>query len=124
MSARGFSLIEIIVSLFIISILIIASQTILFGTPLTQLAKDQDIALTIARNELESVRSGGYDSVPATGSFSDSLLSSLTSGAGTITVSAYNAKTKHVTVTVTWSERGKSQSVSLDTLVTQTGGLP
>ena len=121
---RGFSLIEIIVSLFIVLMLIMASQAMLFGTPLVRLARDQDIALTIAQNELEGLRGGGYDALPASGSFPDPLLSSLSSGSGNVSISDFTAQTKEVVVTVSWDEGDRPQSQSLSTLITQTGGLP
>lgn len=87
--------------------------------------RNQDAALTIARNEIEKVRAGGYEAVPESGPFSDALLSELPSGSAALTTSEYNEKTKQVTASVSWQERNMEtqSSVSLSTLITQVGGL-
>ncbi|MDB5244448.1 MAG: hypothetical protein JWN18_318 [Parcubacteria group bacterium] len=102
-------------------------QAVTRNNVLVRTGRYEGIALSIARNKLESVRSGGYTSVPATGSFSDSLTSSLPLGAtALITTSAFNAKTKQVTIDVSWRDSNltSTTSVSLSTLITQVGGLP
>ncbi len=125
--ARGFSLIEVVVSLFIMSVMLLLLQSVIRSGVLVRTSKSQGIALSIARNKLESLRGGGYAALPPNGSFPDSLMSTLPPGATTtLTVSAYNAKTAQVTVGVVWLDAGASASstVSLSTLITQTGGLP
>jgi len=123
---RGFSLVEVLVSIFIVSVLLLLVQAIIYSAVLTRNSKNQSIALAIARNEIESLRSNGYANLPANGSFADSLLSTLPSATTTLTVSVYNAKTKQVTASVIWknSSSAASTTVSLSTLLTETGGLP
>ena len=123
---RAFSLIEVVIALGIFGMLLLMLVAIGRTTPLTRISHDQDIALRIAQNELESLRGGGYGSLPMTGSFSDPLLSSLPFGGAALTVSTFGTTTKQVTVTVSWKDASASstQSVSLSTLITQTGGLP
>ncbi len=102
-------------------------QAVIRSSVLVRTSKNQGIALAIARNELESLRIGGYATLPSSGSFLDSLVGTLSPFATTtLTVSAYNAKTKQVTVNVIWRDSGSTSSstVSLGTLITQTGGLP
>ncbi|OYV63687.1 MAG: hypothetical protein B7X03_00810 [Parcubacteria group bacterium 21-58-10] len=123
----GFTLIEVIVSIFILGILLMLLQSVIQSSVLVRTSKNESIALSIARNEIESVRAGGYTALPVSGPFSDSLLSTLPPAAtATLTVSAYNAKTAHVTASVVWQDAGAraSSTVSLSTLITQTGGLP
>lgn len=125
--SRGFSLIEIIVSIFIIGVMLVLLQAVARNTTVVRTAKNEGIALAIARNELETLRQAGYTSVPTSGSFSDGLLSSLPQGAtATLTSSDFNTKTKQVTVTVVWKDPvlTASSTVTLTTLITQTGGLP
>jgi prepilin-type N-terminal cleavage/methylation domain-containing protein len=119
----GFSLIEVVVSIGIIAVMVLLYFAMFSSVSLAKHAKNRDIALKIANHEMESLRGLGYDALPASGSFSDASLSSLTSGAGSVAVSAYNAQTKEVTVTVTWNESSGSQSVSLSTLIVNSGGL-
>ncbi|MBU6490898.1 prepilin-type N-terminal cleavage/methylation domain-containing protein [Patescibacteria group bacterium] len=125
-TSRGFSLIEVIVSIFIVGIMLLLLQAIIYSGVLVRTSKSQGIALAIARNELESLRAGGYAALPSSGSFSDSLLSSLPNATTTLIVKAYNEKTKQVTANVIWMDAGSaaSSTVSLSTLITQTGGLP
>jgi len=127
MKQRGFTIIEVLISILIIGVILILLQSVLRGGYLARNAKNQVVALTIVRNELEGLRAGGYDALPASGSFSDSLLSTLPGGAtANITVSDYNDTTKQVSATVTWTDPGYSAAsiVSLSTLVTKVGGLP
>ena len=121
---RGFSLVEILVTLFILGTMLVISKAIFLGAPVIQGAKNQDLALKIARNEVEVLRALGYTSLPVSSSFTDSLLSSLSSGSGALVVSDFNLGTKQVVVTVSWMERGVAESVSLTTLITKAGGLP
>lgn len=122
----GFSFIEVIVAIFIMSVMLLLLQAVVQSNVLVRNAKNQGIALAIARNELEGLRIGGYAALPQSGSFSDTLLSSLPVAATTTrTISTYNAKTKQVTVSVIWLDPGTlaSSTVSLSTLITETGGL-
>jgi len=122
---RGFSFIEVMVSLFIMSVMLLLFQTVLRSGTLVISTQNQDMALTIARNKIEKLRAEGYAAVPSSGSFSDDFLAMLPFGSAALVVSAYNAKTKQVTVNVSWQERNgtASSSVSLSTLITQVGGL-
>lgn len=124
--SRGFSLIEVTITIFIFGILLLLLQAVLQSSVLVRTTKSQGIALTIARNELEILRAGGYATLPPSGSFSNNLLSTIPSATTTLTVSTYNAATKQVTASVIWREPGSSASstVSLTTLITHTGGLP
>ena len=123
---RGFSLIEIIISIAILSSLLVLLQATIRSNVLVRSSKSDGIALSIARNKLERVRAGGYATIPASGPFADDLLSTLPQATTTLTVSTYNAKTKQVTVQVIWKDAGSaaSSTVSLSTLITETGGLP
>lgn len=124
--SRGFSLIEVTITIFIFGILLLLLQAVLQSSVLVRTTKSQGIALTIVRNELEILRAGGYATLPPSGSFSNNLLSTIPSATTTLTVSTYNASTKQVTASVIWREPGSSASstISLSTLITNTGGLP
>jgi prepilin-type N-terminal cleavage/methylation domain-containing protein len=121
---RGFTLIEVLVTIAIIGAMLMTTQAIRLGAPLVLAAKNQDLALKIAAHKLEELRANGYAMIPVSGSFSDSMLTSLPSGAGALTVTDYNAKTKRVAATVSWSEKGETRTVVLTTLITEIGGLP
>ena len=123
---NGFSLIEVSIAIAIVGMVIVATSTLLQRVSVNgRGVRDQDLALKIARHEIVSLRTSGYDALPLTGPFADTLLDSLSAGAGTVTVSDFNAKTKQVTVSVMWMGDGSiSRSVVLTTLVVQAGGLP
>ena len=125
--SRGFSLIEVIISILFVGVMLILIQAVIHSSVLVRTAKNHGIALSIARNELEGLRAGGYAALPSSGSFADTLLNTLPKAATTtLTVSDYNEKTKQVVVSVVWLNSGMtaSSTVSLSTLITQTGGLP
>jgi prepilin-type N-terminal cleavage/methylation domain-containing protein len=123
---KGFSLIEITVAVAIIGLMVVATGLMLQRIPVNgREVRDQDLALKIARNEIEAVRSTGYANLPASGSFSSSLLSSLASSTASIAVTDYNTKTKQVVATVSWRGAGSIiRSLSLTTLITQNSNLP
>ncbi len=124
--SRGFTLIEVIVSIFFLGIALILLQSIIRSGALVKFSTNESIALAITNNELENLRMNGYASLPPSGSFSNSLVSTIPTATTTLVVSAYNAKTDEVTASVLWQEAGfaASSTVSLSTLITQTGGIP
>lgn len=120
----GFSLIEVVITIAIVGLMILVYQGIVSNVILTRTAQNKDIALKIASYKIEELRATGYGSLPASGSFSDSLLNSIPSGTATIAVTTYSQKVKQVAVTVSWTEPNSSQiSVVLTTLIADSGGL-
>ncbi len=91
---------------------------------LNRYGRFKEIALRIADQKIQVMRTTAYASLPASGTFTDPLLSSIPQGAGTITVSDENARLKRVSVLVKWkSPQGSgTQQVQLDTFIAQ-GGL-
>lgn len=107
--------------------MLVLLQAVIHSSVLVRTSKNQGIALAIARNEIESLRASGYANLPSSGPFSDNLLSTLPPAAtATLSMSAYNTKTKLAVASVTWLDSGAtaSSTVSLQTLITETGGLP
>lgn len=120
---KGFTLIEVLITIFIIGSLIALVGAMFSFISLTRDTKYEDIALRIATNQLESIRAAGYDNAVASSSLSDTLLTSLPSGSASSTIATFNAKTKQVTVGVAWSKNNQIRTLSISTLLTQTGGL-
>lgn len=122
---RGFSLIEVTIAIAIIGMMILATSILLQRLPVSgREVRDQDVALKIARNEIEVLRAGGYDALPASGAFANPLLSSLTSGSASVAVTVYDAKTKKTDVSVSWTGTGSvTRTVLLTTLIAQNSGL-
>lgn len=117
-------MIEMLVALFIMSVAV-AFVTIVTGTiKVTRDSTYENIAFRIADNKLDELRAGGYAVLPASGSFSDTELSSLPQGVASTSITVLNAKTKQVTAGVSWRGADNlTRFVSLTTLITQTGGL-
>jgi len=114
----GFSLVEIIVS---ISVILVIFSLLILEIDALSISKKQRyeyIASQIANNQIETLRATSYDSLPSSGTISDSQLSQLPSGAGSFTVSDYPDYTnlKQLSVTVTWND-GASKSFVITSLV-------
>jgi type II secretory pathway pseudopilin PulG len=125
-SFAGFSLVEAVVAVAIVGLIVAAPGAFMQRIPISgREVRDQDLALKIVRNEIELLRSTGYTNLPASGSFTHTLLGSLASSTATITITDYNTRTKQVVATVAWRGTASStRSVSLTTLITQNSTLP
>ena len=118
----GLSIIEIPIALFIVGVTLLIYAASSNSAVLNKEARYQELANRIASSEMEDLRNDGYTNVPASGSFSNSLLSQLPSNSAVLTVSDYNADTKQVVVKVSWlSANGTTHNISLTTLITKSG---
>jgi len=120
---RGFSLIEIVLALF----LVMALLSILFTSTGTYIhsrnSNLQSIAAKIASREIENLRNTDFGSLPGTSSFSDSDLTKLPSGTTNRTVSNYQSDVdiKQITVIIGWTEKGVAKQLVMDTLISRNG---
>ena len=121
---QAFSLIEVLIGLGIVLITLTILGVVINTVPLTKNARYQSTAYHIAAKEVEILRNTSFASLPGSGSFSGTGLSSLPSGSGSLTVVNYQSSTdiKQITVTVSWNDRGTTRSVTLETLI-GSGGL-
>ncbi|HEX5774659.1 MAG TPA: type II secretion system protein [Candidatus Paceibacterota bacterium] len=122
---RGFTLLEVVISIFVVGVAATLAGTLLHVVPLARHTKYEDVALKVAANEIEMFRALGYESLPASGPIANPLLAGLPQGEGETTVIDYNDDTKEVTATVSWvAAVGQATStVALTTLITNIGGL-
>lgn len=124
-ACRGFSFLEILITIGLIGVALVVFQATLSGSFLSEYAKDQGLARAIAGNELDALRSLGYSALPGSGTFFNGDLARLTNGSGAVSISDYATNIKRVTVTVSWTEHASgARALSLDTLIAKTGGLP
>jgi prepilin-type N-terminal cleavage/methylation domain-containing protein len=124
-SKLGFSVLEVLVTIFIIGLILVLYQQALGKVRLIGYADDQETALRVANNKIEELRAGGYSALPASGSFSDSQMNTLPNSSAAMAVTNYNVDTKQVVVTIQWRQTVSApiRNVSLTTLITKTGGL-
>ncbi|OGG40278.1 hypothetical protein A2118_02240 [Candidatus Kaiserbacteria bacterium GWA2_50_9] len=121
---RGFTLVEIIVALFIMSVGVVFATMVIGTMQVTRDSAFENVAFHIAENKLNELRAGGYAALPANGSFSDSQLTSLPQSLASTTITTLNAKTKQVATGVSWlGADGQTRVVSLTTLIVESGGL-
>lgn len=122
--SRGFTLVEATVAVAIVAMISIAATTLFRQISINaREVRDQDLALRIARQQIEIYRLNGYSALPASGRITNQLLSSFASSSAVVTVSAYTSKTKKVDVAVLWQGSQGMRSVSLSTFITQSSGL-
>ncbi len=83
----------------------------------------KEVALRVAETQLQTLRTTAYGSLPASGSFNNSLLSSLPSGSGSMTITETDDGLTQATVTVSWQNPNSTgnQQVVLSTYLWQYG---
>ncbi|HEV8601351.1 MAG TPA: prepilin-type N-terminal cleavage/methylation domain-containing protein [Patescibacteria group bacterium] len=120
---QGISLIEVIVSMFVVAAIFILYISALNTVATTRKLKYEDLAYHVANKKMEELRATSFASLPASGSISDSMLNQIPSGVGSFTVANYSgyAGLKEITVTVTWTDPVAKQ-VQLKT-VAGAGGI-
>jgi len=123
-SRRGFSLIEILVALFVMSMVVVFSSVVNSTIKVTRDSTYENVAFRIADSKLGELRAAGYTSLPVSGPFLADELSTIPEGAASTSVVSVNAKIKQITTGVSWrGADGLPRYVSLTTLMTQSGGL-
>lgn len=123
MHQRGSSLVEVLVVLFLVSILFELLFMEAQALAISHKQRYEDIAYHVANKEMETLRNTSVSTLPSSGTIPDAQLSQIPSGSGNFTVADYTGYSglKQITITVTWND-GANKSVSLQTLV-GTGGL-
>lgn len=119
----GMSLIEVIVTMFMISVLLVLYISALNIVATTKKLRFEDMAYHVASKQMEELRGMTLSSLPGSGTIIDAMLSQIPSGAGSYTVSNYPgfAGVKEMVVTVTWND-GQAKNYVLRTLA-GTGGI-
>ena len=121
---KGLSLIEVIISMFLIFVLFVLYLAAMNVVALTKKTNYENIASHIASEQMEILRETPFDELPDSGTISNTLLSKIPSGAGSFTVADDRYKTgmKEIKVTVTWNDNSGSKQVTIQTLA-GTGGI-
>jgi len=124
-SSRGFTLVEVILSIFLLFIVFIAfaamNQTVRF----TNRGRFDDIGRSIAIEHLEMYRATGFNALPdGVVEIEDPGLELLPQGSAAASFSDYGSTDSglvEVVVTVNWIDKGVPRDVSLTTLLTNGG---
>ncbi|HTL39257.1 MAG TPA: prepilin-type N-terminal cleavage/methylation domain-containing protein, partial [Methylomirabilota bacterium] len=116
-SDSGMSLIEVVITMFLLSVLLVFYVAALNTVAISRKQRYEDIAYHVANTQMEILRNTPFASLPPSNTFSDSQLSLIPSGAANYTISDYSGFTgmKEIVVTVAWND-GTSKQVDLKTL--------
>lgn len=120
---KGFSLVEVVISIFVVLALIGVLLTTSSSFLTSRNSNLQQIANEIGTREIERLRNIAYDSLPGSGTISDSDLSKLPQGTATRTITTYQGDTdiKQVSVNITWNLGSTPKSVKFETLMYRYG---
>lgn len=120
---KGFSLIEIVVSLALIAAAFVGYFASLQTVNLTRQAKHNSLAATLVSKKLEELRLTDFDALPASGIINDPLLTSLPSATSSFSVTNYatSSEVKKAVVTIGWLEASGQKKAELTTLLIKNG---
>ncbi len=123
----AFTLIEVLLSVFfliaMVTILLSASGTLLH----TRKSNLETIAAKIATKQIENLRNTDFDSLPGSGTFSDTELPQLPQGVANRAItnatidSQVEPDVKDVSITITWTENGIPKQFKTETLIYKYG---
>lgn len=124
---KGFSLVEILVVIASIGFLVILISSLPNSINLVTKANNVSVAREIIQKEMEGQRSDTYINL-SSNSINDSRLKLLPQGAGEVLVEDCNPTIctegediKEVTISVSWKDGGKDQSVKVKTFISKEG---
>ncbi len=114
---QGFTLVELLVTIVVLGIVISSLGGLYYIMQITEVrSQHYDIAVRAARTEIEALRNNGYNSLNpgSTINFTSSLPAALPHDkAGSVAISQPVADLRRVDVTVTYTDYGKAQNVTL-----------
>lgn len=123
---KGFTLVETLIALALVGATLVVFGAAVATLPAIKTARDQNIAYHVAAKKIEELRKTPFDSLPASGSFSDPGLSNLSSSTASLVISDYEGSSdiKRVTATVSWDMLGATRDIVLETLIGESGLNP
>ncbi len=119
---KGFTLIEVLVSLFLIAVGTGVFLKVWTAPQISKSASYKVVALKIASKQIENLRSSTTALSATSAPIIDSDLSLLPNASGTLTIStsspgSSDGKLKNVSATVEWMDKGVVRSAKIDTLI-------
>ncbi|MFC2168117.1 prepilin-type N-terminal cleavage/methylation domain-containing protein [Acidobacteriota bacterium] len=121
---RGFSLIEVLLAIFILGIVSITLISVfIYGFNVVFKTRQVTLATQIAQEQVELVRNLNYNEILLLGSsYSHDSLSDLVNGTGTQAIeNGPGDDIKKLTISVTWDFRGANLRKDIVTFVTREG---
>ncbi len=121
---KGFSLIEVLIAIFILGIVSVTLISVfIYGFNVVYKTRQVSMATQIAQEEVELVRNMNYDDILLLGStYTHDSLSELVNGAGALSIeSGPGDDIKKLTVSVTWDYQGTNMRKDVVTFVTREG---
>lgn len=120
-SLNGFTLVELIITVVVLGIAITGIAGLYYSSQYTQISSQyKDTATRNAQREIEVLRNNTYNQLTAGDNidFTSSLEGNLPSDKkGTVVVSEPNDGLKRVDVTVSYTNAGQAQKVTLSSLI-------
>lgn len=117
LNSRGFTLVELMVTVVVLGIVISSLGGLYYVMQIIQVRSQHlDLATRAADTEIEDLRNNGYDSLTVGNNitFTSSLPSQLPKGAtGTVVVSQPLSGLKRVDVTVSYTDYGQAENITL-----------
>lgn len=114
---KGFTLVELVVTVVVIGIAVVGIGGLYYAMQVAEVqSQHYDMAVRAARTEIEQLRNNGYATLTpgSTINFTSSLPTQLPSSKkGTVTVSQPADDLRRVDVTITYTDYGKSRTITL-----------
>jgi prepilin-type N-terminal cleavage/methylation domain-containing protein len=122
----GFTIVELVTAIVVMGIIIPAVSIALTNLAVVNhLARDQSLANFIAQNEVETLRSAGYNNLTAgttnISSMLPSTIGSPKSASYTITNDTPTTGVKRVDISISYTEYRKTRSLSYRTYISELG---
>jgi type II secretory pathway pseudopilin PulG len=128
-SEKGFSFIEIILTVVLVGFLVYLLSSIPSSIKLIGNSQHNSVAKEIIHKKIENLRLQGYDNLSnGVTELSDPRIASLPSGSATVdirdcpaTICTNNELIKQATVTVAWKDANSTNSAQVQTLIAKYG---
>jgi prepilin-type N-terminal cleavage/methylation domain-containing protein len=121
---EGFTIVELIVTLVVGAILVLALNTVFTTqTYISQRGRDLVLANSYAEGKIEAIRSQGFLGLTdGTTDVTSELPAELNAPrSGSVTISSHNTSIKQVLLVINFNEQGKSRTYSYTTYVGELG---